>query len=234
VDAARLRQMARADSLFALLDEEGAQRLMSLAKLATHARGKVLFQRGDSSDFMAVVLSGRIKVSNFTSAGREYVVTFLGPGDALGEIAALDGAGRTADATTMEETQLLTIRRGDLRRLALDDPDFAWSLIQALCAKTRATTDMLQNANLDMTRRTAAALVRLAQQYGKETADAEWVIQQQMDQTSLAQYAGLSRSNFNRVIKALEGRDLARHEKGVLTVMDLDGLRDLAESDDQD
>lgn len=233
LDPDQLRDLARADSLFARLDEDGSERLLGIAKPVTWSKGKVIFQKGDPSDFMAVIVSGKIKVSNFTAAGREYIITFLGVGDALGEFASLDGGERSADASAMEETHALLVRRGDLKALVLDDPDFAWSLIEALCAKARATTEMLENANLDMTRRSAAAMVRLARQHGHEVEDGEWVVDLTMDQTNLAQYAGLSRSNFNRVIKLLERRELARHEKGVLTILDIDGLQELAESDEE-
>ncbi|MCG8440464.1 MAG: Crp/Fnr family transcriptional regulator [Caulobacterales bacterium] len=217
------------DRLAAHLDADARERLFAAGRTVVYKAGEAIFHRHDDGDFMLVIRSGRIKVSNITGAGRELILTFLGPGDALGEIALLDGRERTADATALEETTALVVHRRDVLELMRGDPEMALSFISALCAKLRVTSDMLESAHKDMAQRTASAVTRLIDQYGRESEDGV-VIDLKIGQSELAQYAGLSRSNVNRVLKEWERKGVGRHEKGVLTVLDEEAIRDLAEA----
>lgn len=48
-----------------------------------------------------VVVKGRIKLSNVNVSGKEIVLHFLVPGNIYGEIAAMDGGERAANAVAL-------------------------------------------------------------------------------------------------------------------------------------
>jgi len=79
--------------------------------------GKVVVYRDELSDAAFFVLRGSVGVGY--RRGDEYVIlNYLGPGEWFGEVAALTGSPRTATVITEEETELLVIPAGSLRRLA--------------------------------------------------------------------------------------------------------------------
>ena len=80
-------------------------------------------------------------------------------------------------------------------------------------------------------RRVAAALLRLREQDDDLDAE-ETTFEIKIDQTTLARYAGLTRSNLNRVLKRFERAGASRHEKGVLKIFDMEWLEDFALSED--
>ena len=128
------------------------------------AKGQTIFQKGDDGDFLDIVLEGRIKISTFSASGKESVLNILQAGDVAGEIAAIDGGFRTADATAIENAVLFQIPRGAIHKLIEEDGEFASCITKALCSKLRSTSEAVEAGTLDMGRRAAAALVRLAEQ----------------------------------------------------------------------
>src|SRR2546421_12578570 len=72
--------------------------------------GATLFHEGDNSDWIGLVVKGRVKISCFGADGRERLVAVIGPGELLGELSAIDGEPRSATATALEamEAAVLT------------------------------------------------------------------------------------------------------------------------------
>ncbi len=228
----QLREVLRPGSLLSELPEASLDALQRRGAARRLTKGQVLFQKGDDGTLLAIVLEGRLKISAFSVSGRETVLNILQPGDVVGEIAAIDGGLRTADALALEDTVIWQIPSTAISGLMEEDAGFAASLARALCRKLRGASDAVEAAALDMSRRAAAGLLRLAQQNEDEMDEAGGVLRLPVDQTTLAQYSGLSRSNMNRALKRFERTGAARHEQGILTILDVEWLRDFADSED--
>jgi len=227
-----LTSILRPGTLLDGCPDDSLQRLQAAGTVRTYPKGQTFFQKGDDGDYFAIILQGRLKMCTFSAAGKETVLNILQEGDMVGEIAALDGGLRTADAIPIDDATLLQISRGSVLSLMEEDSDFAISLTMALCSKLRAASDAVEANSLDMSRRVAAALLRLARQNETETDAGELKYEINIDQTTLSQYAGLTRSNVNRVLKKFEQSGAASHDKGVLKILDTEWLEDYANSDD--
>ena len=60
---------------------------------------------------MVAVLSGRIRISATSPDGREVTLNMIDAGEVFGEIALLDGKPRSADATALEDSNLMMVER---------------------------------------------------------------------------------------------------------------------------
>src|SRR6185503_10583009 len=96
--------------------------------------------------------------------GVETVHNIIQAGDVVGEIAVLDGRERAADVVAMEACELLVFPRAAVLRRLVEDADLAVALVRSMCGKLRAASDALDSMTLDMGRRVAAAMLRLAEQ----------------------------------------------------------------------
>ena len=63
--------------------------------------GQVMYSRGDPGRDVYLVTAGRVRLSVLTVEGRELSFSHAEAGAVFGEIAALDGGARTADATAV-------------------------------------------------------------------------------------------------------------------------------------
>lgn len=71
--------------------------------------GATLFHEGDHSDWIGLIVKGRVKISCYGADGRERLVAVVGPGELLGELSAIDGEPRSATATARREIRVLDL-----------------------------------------------------------------------------------------------------------------------------
>jgi NTE family protein/lysophospholipid hydrolase len=86
------------------------------------ASGSVLFQQGDPSDAMYLVLRGALEVAMDHPELGTIVVGRIGPGEPVGEMQILSGGRRTATVVATAESELARIGRAAIERLASQDP----------------------------------------------------------------------------------------------------------------
>ena len=195
----------------------------------TFAAGERIFDRGDGGDRLLLVSEGVVKIANVSLDGREMVLGFVHGGELLGEIAALDGGPRTADAVAMTAVDAFAWPRAAFLAVMRDHPDFALGIVTALCGRLRRTNDMVEAAvQLSMPARIARALVSLLATAGRETPEG-WRLGFRLTQRELGAYVGLARENVNRQLKQWEQEGLVRLERGEVVVRDRAALAALAE-----
>src|SRR5260221_8085834 len=158
-----LRQVLRRSRLFARLGDSEIDAILAHASVTRQAEGDQIFAKGDPGNSMMAVLRGRVMISAPSPDGRQVVLTVMREGDVLGEIALLDGNGRTADATAMTDCELLIVPRRSLLALLERRPDLCIDLLIVLCERLRRTNEQVEDlAFLDLEARIAKVLVRLA------------------------------------------------------------------------
>jgi EAL domain-containing protein (putative c-di-GMP-specific phosphodiesterase class I) len=76
--------------------------------------GAEIFREGDLGDFCFIIERGEIEISVGNGDVKE-VLAVLGPGELFGELAALDGFARSANAEAVIETELILIGQDQIR-----------------------------------------------------------------------------------------------------------------------
>jgi CRP-like cAMP-binding protein len=97
--------------IFCSLEEADRMALAAHAHRRRLSAGESIFHAGDPGDSMMAVVVGEVRISISSAAGKQIILNDIGPGDVFGEIALLDGRGRSADATALTKVELLTIDR---------------------------------------------------------------------------------------------------------------------------
>jgi CRP-like cAMP-binding protein len=83
----------------------------------------VLFQQGDSAEYLYLVVSGEVLISYKPEDGPPITVARVGPGGIVGWSAALGNRLYTSSAACTIYTQMLRVRGVELRNLCRQDPD---------------------------------------------------------------------------------------------------------------
>jgi len=195
------------------------------------ARGTQIFARGEPGERLLLLRDGVVKISTVSLEGREMVLSFVQGGELLGEIAALDGGPRTADATAMTHVSALAWPRAAFLDVMRAHPDFALRVVTLLCERLRHTNEMVEAAvQLPMAARVARALASLLKNAGRETPDG-WRLDFKLSQRDLGAYVGLARENVNRQLKQWEQAGLIKLDKGEIIVRDRAAVERLGEVD---
>lgn len=122
---------------FALLRTDQLRHIAPALAPAGWAAGECVFDKGDPSDNMYILLSGRVGITlNSDPESTEYVA-HLGQGDCFGEMGLLDDLPRSATAHVLETAEALSLSRERLQGMLLSYPELGIGMLAALSRRLR-------------------------------------------------------------------------------------------------
>jgi CRP/FNR family cyclic AMP-dependent transcriptional regulator len=218
--------------LFRSLSEADRAAVAAQMREVTYDSGQLIFGRGDAGEALYLVLEGRVRFSVLSAEGRVCSFGHAGRGDIFGEIAALDGQVRTADATVLTRATIMVLARSSLKRLMETRPQLAQAAIDLLCRKLRRTSEQIEAIALHSTQvRLARFLLAAIAMKGQDEANLRPVVLNLgMSQTELGLLLGASRSQVNEALASLEKLGAARHA-GRHIECNVGALQDIAQGD---
>jgi CRP/FNR family transcriptional regulator, cyclic AMP receptor protein len=174
----------------AFLESAGATR-----RVATYAKGKIVFSQGQSSDAVMYIQKGGIKISVLSRTGKEAVVAMLRPGDFFGEGALTGQQIRIGTATATTPTTVVVIEKGAMLRLLRDEPTFSERFISYMLERNlRVEADLVDHLFNSSEKRLARTLLLLAR-YGDQEGPEQRI--PKISQETLAEMVGTTRSRVN-------------------------------------
>ncbi len=207
--------------LFMNLGTDGCRDIAREMRSAHFAAGELLFSRGDPGNEIYLVIDGRVRLSMLTPEGREVSFAQAGPGALFGEIAALDGGLRTADATAVSKVEAMLLPRSALRRHVEKSPAIASGAIHFLCDRLRDAAEQLEAIALHpVEMRLARFLLSSARQRRGTGRETEVTLDLGMSQSDLALFLGASRPKVNVALSGLEDMGCVER-KGHLIMVDI-------------
>ena len=211
----RPEDIIRTHHLLIALEPKDARALLAQASIRAYRSGETVFRRGDPGDGLYGVLVGRVAVIVESEAGKELILNTFGPGDFFGEIALLDGKGRTATAVVRESSRLLFLARSTFLPFIEERPRIAVRMIALLCERLRRTTDLVEDsAFLNVAARLAKQLLTLSTP-GKGEEDVGIV---QVSQAELAQMIGVSREAVSKQLSQWRRGGIVRLARGRIMI----------------
>jgi CRP/FNR family transcriptional regulator, cyclic AMP receptor protein len=135
----------RAVPLFSSLDSKATAELGQFLTIHDYPKSATIFRKGDPGDAMYLVDLGKVGISITDADGHVVTLAELGAGDFFGEMAMLDGQGRSANAVALEESRVAKLTRDDFLLFMKSDPRVTLELLTALTARLRRTDDLLRH-----------------------------------------------------------------------------------------
>ncbi len=190
-------------SLFPILDKDALNKLEHVTTKKTFPKNTILFSRGDESNSLYIVYSGRVKAVINDADGREIILSKHGPGEIFGEMAFIDGEPRSATMITKETTKLLIVHRDEFQNILSSTPAIIFDLLRILLERMREATDKIENlAFKDVYGRIVSLFMHLVKaEHGK------MVIEEKLTHQEIANIVGASREMVSRIIKELTDGD---------------------------
>jgi CRP-like cAMP-binding protein len=189
----------------------------------------VLLREGTHDRHTVLLLSGFSKVTATVENGESSLLAVRVGGDTVGEMAAMDGAPRSATVTACGPLAARVLPTGELSQLLMRRPEISMAL-------TRTVVDRLRWANrrrLDFRGypakvRLARLLVELAVCYGF-SGDSGVVIGCRMTQPELASLIGAAETTIHKGLRELREEGLLETGYRTTTVRDLHRLQVVAD-----
>lgn len=153
-------------NLFSQMDEREIQDLAERTTMREVSKGKVILLPDEQPGMVYLIKEGRVKVSRYSTDGREQILALLEPGNLFGEL-GLVGEGEPAHVEAFEDSLICTLRRGDFNELIRGHPELMVQVVKVLADRLRQTEEDLADVVFrTVPARLASLLLRLAEAYG--------------------------------------------------------------------
>ncbi len=203
--------------------------LFALGTRRRYRKGSTLFLEGDRSDHVVVVLEGRVRVSLAAADGRDLLVAVRGPGDVIGELAAIDRSEpRSASASAMEPVLVHVLSATEFETFLERTPRAAVALLRTLTRRLRvASRTQMEFGSFDTVARVARRLDELLAEHGEEVAGGVRIALP-LTQEELAGWVGASRESVARAMRTLRDHGVISTGRRTVVVHDASALAKFA------
>ena len=205
-------------SLFAELSEDQCVLLLDRHRETSHQVDQVIVMEQDWGESLFLIRDGVAKVRTYTADGDEVIMSLLGPGDVFGEMAALDGASRSADVVALTPLHLIKMRSAPFSALLGQQASFALELARLEASRLRDLNQRFALQSADATTRLLDALAYLARK-SSGSLDVQAEIPP-LAQREIALLAGLARETASRTLSKLRTRGTVAEDNGRLRIVD--------------
>jgi len=206
--------MDNGGSMFRGLSPEDIDGIARHGTAKSYSKGTMLINEGDTSNFMYVILEGRVKVFVSDEKGKEAILNLQGPGELFGELTLIDDVPRSASVVTLTPARLAFVSRAEFMSCLSEYPDIAMKLLAGMTRRIRELTDLAKNLALnDVYGRVAKTLFRLAKE-----KEGRLVVGQRLTHQDIADMVGASREMVSRIMKDLTTGGYIGTENRIITI----------------
>lgn len=191
----------------------------------TFQPGQFVIRQGERGQHAAVVLTGCVKIVVNTEFGRDVLVALSGSGELFGELAALDGASRSANVIACRPTTARVVPGRELGEFLHRNSHVALAVARTVAERLRRSD--LRCVDLiacPAPTRVGRVLADVAATHGQR-GEYGWELGVPLNQNEIASLAGVALSTVEKTLHELQSAEvLSRHYRRIV-ITDLAALR---------
>jgi CRP-like cAMP-binding protein len=200
---------------FSTLMPEEVEMVEQLFRKKRYAKEQIVLYEEDTSNYMYLIYSGRVRVVKMNGEGKEQIITIHKRNDFFGEMSLLDGKTAPATIIAHEAAVIGVLAKSDFDEHLLRHDGIRRKIIELLCGRLRDSWEMIKILSFNAENaqdRVASLLDRLGELYGIKDGRGV-IIDVKMTHQQMASYASVTRETMSRVLRNLE-------KSGQITVLD--------------
>ncbi len=208
------------------LDQKELEALEGIVSVRQLSKGEILFLQGDPATGFYVLLSGSVRIYKSSPEGKEYTLHHIQASQMFAEAAVFRGTTFPANAEAMAESMVGFFPKDRFVRLIADSPQISLKMISALSGFVREFNQQIEDLSLkEVPARLASHLLRASIQAKSDQVTLD------ITKTELARSLGTISETLSRNLKKLGDLGLVRVDGKIITILDLQRLRALADGE---
>lgn len=172
------------------------------ASIVSLNKGDMLFQQGEIATSFYIVKKGKVKMSNFSDDGREFVQGYFLDGQSFGEPPFFSRGPYPASAIAVDKCEVWKIPHDDFLRLLKDNFDIHLELMHTLCNRLVYKSTMLSELAIEEAEHRLLTLIKYLVEHEAQKSTAP--VKLGFTRQQLADMTGLRVETVIRTIKSLE------------------------------
>lgn len=189
--------------------------LATMMKIIKYKKNTVIFNQGDLSRSLFVIIQGRLKVFATDEEGNQTIFAFMNDGDIFGELSLLNEAPRSATVSTVEDCTVLSLDHVIFKDFMNVHPAACWPLFKSLTNRIRTMDETIcLLTSRDISGRLIQTLYKLAEENSEGV-----LVTQKLTHQDFAEMVGSSREMISRTFKDLKEGGYISVEKKQISIL---------------
>jgi CRP/FNR family transcriptional regulator len=189
---------------FSDLSQEETEGVERIIRKKRFDKEQIVLVEEDTSQFMYIVYSGKVRVVSRNEDGREQIITIHKKGDFFGEMSLLDGDTEPATVIAHEEAIIGLLHKKDFEEHILNNEVIRRKIMDLLCRRLRDAWKMINVLSLgNAEHRIIIVLDHLQKHYGVKD-DRGIILNLKLTHRILASYTSVTRETATRVLNRLK------------------------------
>jgi CRP-like cAMP-binding protein len=207
------------------LDEIFNKELFPHLSLYSFEQGEIICSQGDASQYLYVLVKGKVKIYTNSPDGKTLILSFKKPLEVIGDIEYVRGIDIVNTVEAVSSVYMIGIHHRWLRKYASHHSPFLQFLLDIITKKFHLKNNSMSlNIMYPAEVRLASYLLSVS----IDESDSHFENQINISIKDASNLIGTSYRHLNRVITQLCAEGLIERNKGSILVKDIEGLRDLA------
>jgi CRP-like cAMP-binding protein len=208
-----------------VLTEEDVAALAQIAAYKTAGKYQFIYMPDEVSNFVYLLIKGKIKTGTFASDGREIIKEVVHPGSLFGDLSLAGEKIRTDYAQALPEgVHYLEISVTQFQCLMESNPNLSRACLQHIYTRVQRVEERLTKVMLkDARERVIEFIVETAGKEGRKVGF-ETVVKNPFTQQEIANITGTSRQTVTSVFNELRKSNLIHFNRNSILIRDLQKL----------
>lgn len=221
MEVAQLHPLATID-LFSGLGQNELGAIERHVRVRQVRAGQTLVGYQDDSHDLFFLLSGKLKVTIFSEAGREVAFRELSAGQSFGELSAIDGQPRSANVIALTNSSVGSMTAPDFVSVLRHHPDIALATLRKLTTLVRLLTSRVEEGTNKVEVRVCHELLRLAREHPLNDNAAR--VRPAPKHADIANRINTHREAVTRLLGKLSKLGVVQKGRGELVIRDIKAL----------
>ncbi len=184
--------------LLADLNQDEIDKISEGIIFTDYKKGEYIFRTGDKADKLYIVVSGKMKIYNYLTDGREQILYIYSTGDFVGAFNLLKEDEFKYNSEALEDTTISTLSKNKFDSIILKNPEITLKILEKAYERIRDVEGLvvrLSAANADA--KVAGLLLELMEDFGSKM-NSNIVLELSINREEMGNYAGISRETMTR------------------------------------
>ncbi len=234
-----IAQLLKKQSLFFELTPAQLQAVIPLFEERTHGKNDYIFNQGDPPDWFYILGEGEVRIVKHSPSGKDLIIEIIAPEEVFGGVAVINGFPYPASGQAMLPSKSIRLSRENLLRLMERYPQISRDAHGFIGQRLQDAHDKMKDIAVErVERRIANTLLKLAgrsekkQKGSRGSGPGEIQLDLKLTRQDIADMVGTTVETAIRVMSRFQKEKIIRTTEGVITILDIRRLTDIAESND--
>jgi NTE family protein len=146
--AADLVSVIHSSRIFSTVDRAACEKLLPRLEKIILLQGNILFEQGDPSDSLYILIDGQLVSMLLTPEGKQKIVGTIEKGETVGELGAISNQPRSSTIRATANCKLLKLSRNEFDEFSKENPGFITRVIDLIITRSQNTLKLMSQKKL--------------------------------------------------------------------------------------